>query len=172
MSKMSLKTEGDVTIVVTRRFNAPPEAVYRAHTEPALVQTWMLGPEGWTMPVCQIDLRAGGKIRYEWSNGNGRGFYLTGELVELTPFSRIVHIERMRDGVRRIQNVAEIAGMEGEIITMRELFTYDFRGERRDGRIEGEFRSTRMRPDFLSRAARIGLDRELLELVGVAGGAA
>src|SRR5437667_313271 len=95
MSKMSLKTEGDVTIVVTRRFNAPPEAVYRAHTEPALVQTWMLGPEGWTMPVCQIDLRAGGKIRYEWSNGNGRGFYLTGELVELTPFSRIVHIERM-----------------------------------------------------------------------------
>src|SRR5438094_5808560 len=83
----------------------------------------------------------------------------------------IVHIERMRDGVRRIQNVAEIAGMEGEIITMRELFTYDFRGERRDGRIEGEFRSTRMRPDFLSRAARIGLDRELLELVGVAGGA-
>ena len=84
----------------------------------------------------------------------------------------IVHIERMRDGVRRIQNVAEIAGMEGEIITMRELFTYDFRGERRDGRIEGEFRSTRMRPDFLSRAARIGLDRELLELVGVAGGAA
>ena len=84
----------------------------------------------------------------------------------------IVHIERMRDGVRRIQNVAEIAGMEGEIITMRELFTYDFRGERRDGRIEGEFRSTRMRPDFLSRAARIGLDRQLLELVGVAGGAA
>ena len=79
----------------------------------------------------------------------------------------IVHIERMRDGVRRIQNVAEIAGMEGEIITMRELFTYDYRGERRDGRIEGEFRSTRMRPDFLSRAARLGLDRELLDVVGV-----
>src|SRR5438874_1368779 len=79
----------------------------------------------------------------------------------------IVHIERMRDGVRRIQNVAEIAGMEGEIITMRELFTYEYRGERRDGRIEGEFRSTRMRPDFLSRAARLGLDRELLDVVGV-----
>jgi len=80
----------------------------------------------------------------------------------------IVHIERMRDGVRRIQNVAEIAGMEGEIITMRELFTYDYRGERRDGRIEGEFRSARMRPDFLSRAARLGLDRELLDAVGIA----
>jgi pilus assembly protein CpaF len=80
----------------------------------------------------------------------------------------IVHIERMRDGVRRVQNVSEIAGMEGEIITMRELFTYDYRGERRDGRIEGEFRSTRLRPDFLSRAARLGLDRELLDVVGIA----
>jgi pilus assembly protein CpaF len=84
----------------------------------------------------------------------------------------IVHIERMRDGVRRVQNVAEIAGMEGEIITMRELFTYDFHGERRDGRIEGEFRSTRMRPDFLTRAERLGLDRELLDVIGVAGGGA
>src|SRR6201997_766283 len=53
----------------------------------------------------------------------------------------IVHIERMRDGVRRIQDVSEIAGMEGEIITMRELFTYDFHGERRDGTIEGEFQT-------------------------------
>jgi pilus assembly protein CpaF len=80
----------------------------------------------------------------------------------------IVHLERMRDGVRRIQNVSEIAGMEGEIITMRELFTYHFRGERRDGRIEGEFQSTRMRPDFVERAARLGLDRELLDVIGVA----
>jgi uncharacterized protein YndB with AHSA1/START domain len=95
MSKMILTTEGDLHIVVTRRFNAPPEAVYRAHTETSLVQKWMLGPEGWTMPVCQSDLRAGGKIRYEWADSKGRGFFLTGEFVELTPFSRIVHIERM-----------------------------------------------------------------------------
>jgi uncharacterized protein YndB with AHSA1/START domain len=80
---------------VTRRFAAPPEAVYRAHTEPALVRTWMLGPEGWTMPVCIGDPRPGGKIRYEWSDGKGGGFYLTGEYRELVPFSRIVHVERM-----------------------------------------------------------------------------
>jgi uncharacterized protein YndB with AHSA1/START domain len=95
MSKMILKTEGDVDIVVTRRFNAPPEAVYRAHTEPSLLQKWMLGPDGWAMPVCQSDLRAGGKFRYEWADGKGHGFFLTGEFIELTPFSRIVHIERM-----------------------------------------------------------------------------
>src|SRR5207247_3496377 len=55
----------------------------------------------------------------------------------------LVHIERMRDGVRRVQGIAEIAGMEGEIITMRELFTFHYRGERDDSTIEGEFLSTR-----------------------------
>jgi pilus assembly protein CpaF len=81
----------------------------------------------------------------------------------------IVHIERMRDGVRRIQNVAEIAGMEGDIITVRELFNFRYHGEKRDGTIDGIFESTRMRPDFVSRAARYGLDRELLDTLGIVG---
>ena len=95
MSKMTLTTEGDTHIVVTRHVAAPPEAVYRAHTEPALIQKWLLGPEGWTMPVCISEARAGGKIRYEWTNGKGGGFHLTGEFVELVPHSKIVHVERM-----------------------------------------------------------------------------
>jgi len=95
MSKLTLKTEGDKNVVVTRRFNASPEAVYRAHTESKLVQQWMLGPEGWTMPVCINEPRPGGKIRYEWTNGKGAGFYLTGEFLELVPYSKIVHVERM-----------------------------------------------------------------------------
>jgi pilus assembly protein CpaF len=82
----------------------------------------------------------------------------------------VVHIERMRDGIRRVQSVAEIAGIEGEIITIRELFTFHHQGERRDGFIEGEFESTRMRPDFVAHAARYGLDRELLEALGIRGG--
>lgn len=95
MSKMTLKTEGDTHVVVTRRFAASPELVYRAHTEKELIQKWMLGPEGWTMPVCIIDARPGGKIRYEWSDGKGAGFHLTGEIIEMVPFSRLVHVERM-----------------------------------------------------------------------------
>lgn len=95
MSKLSLDVEGETMVVVKRRFAAPPEAVYRAHTDPALVQQWMLGPEGWTMPVCQGDPRPGGTIRYEWSDGKGNGFYLTGEYLELDPPHRIVHVERM-----------------------------------------------------------------------------
>jgi len=95
MSKLELKTEGDTHVIVTRHFKAPPEAVYRAHTETALVQKWMLGPPGWTMPVCLNEARPGGKIRYEWADEHGSGFYLTGEFVELVPFSKIVHVERM-----------------------------------------------------------------------------
>jgi len=95
MSKLELKTEGDTHVVVTRHFKAPPEAVYRAHTETALVQKWLLGPPGWSMPVCINEARPGGKIRYEWADGNGNGFYLTGEFVELVPHSKIVHVERM-----------------------------------------------------------------------------
>jgi uncharacterized protein YndB with AHSA1/START domain len=95
MSKLELKTEGDTHIVVTRRFAAPPESVYRAHTDPKLIQKWLLGPEGWTMPVCEVDARPGGKFRYEWKNAQGSGFHITGEYVELKSSSRIVHVERM-----------------------------------------------------------------------------
>ena len=95
MTKLTLKTEGDTHVVVTRRFKASPQAVYRAHTEPALIQKWLLGPDGWTMPVCINEARPGGKIRYEWSDGKGNGFYLTGEYIALEPFSRIQHVERM-----------------------------------------------------------------------------
>jgi uncharacterized protein YndB with AHSA1/START domain len=95
MTAMTLVTDGDKRVVVTRRFAAAPEAVYRAHTEPALIKRWLLGPEGWTMPVCINEARVGGKIRYEWTNEEGDGFYVTGEILELIPFSRIAHVERM-----------------------------------------------------------------------------
>jgi uncharacterized protein YndB with AHSA1/START domain len=95
MSKLVLETEGEKVVVVRRRFEASPEEVYRAHIDPALLQQWLLGPEGWTMPACITEPRPGGKIRYEWSNGKGRGFYLTGEFIELDPPRRIVHVERM-----------------------------------------------------------------------------
>jgi uncharacterized protein YndB with AHSA1/START domain len=119
---MTLTTEGETQVVVTRRFAAPPEAVYRAHTEPSLVQQWLLGPEGWTMPVCLIDLRIGGKFRYEWADGKGGSFYVTGEYLELEPYSRIVHLERMHlpdvTPDNRIETKFDADG-EGTLMTMR-----------------------------------------------------
>jgi uncharacterized protein YndB with AHSA1/START domain len=122
MSRLTLRTEGDRHVVVTRRFAASPEAVYRAHTEPALIQRWMLGPEGWTMPVCICDARRGGKIRYEWANGKGGGFYLTGEFLELVPFNRIVHVERMHLPDPTLDNHVETRfepDGNGTLMTMR-----------------------------------------------------
>jgi uncharacterized protein YndB with AHSA1/START domain len=122
MSKLILKTEGDRHVVVTRRFAAPPRAVYRAHTEPELIQQWALGPDGWTMPVCICEARPGGRIRYEWTDGQGGDFYLTGEFVELVPFSRIVHIERMHLPEATPDNLIETrfeADGKGTLMTMR-----------------------------------------------------
>jgi uncharacterized protein YndB with AHSA1/START domain len=122
MSKLTMKTEGDTHIVATRGFAAPPEAVYRAHTDPKLIQKWLLGPEGWTMPVCINEPKPGGKIRYEWTNGKGGGFYLTGEYLELVPFSKLVHVERMHLPEVTPDNHVEttfVADGTGTLMTMR-----------------------------------------------------
>ncbi len=121
MNKLTLKAEGDTHIVGTRRFAAPPEAVYRAHTEPELIQKWLLGPDGWTMPVCISEARPQGRFRYEWTNGKG-GFYVTGEYLELEPFSRIVHVERMFLPERTPENHVETrfeSDGDGTLMTLR-----------------------------------------------------
>ncbi len=95
MSQLTLQTEGDLHVVLTRYFAASPEMVFRAHTEPQWIQRWLLGPEGWSMPLCINDARPGGHFRYEWSDQKGRGFHVTGEFIEVERFHRIVHVERM-----------------------------------------------------------------------------
>jgi uncharacterized protein YndB with AHSA1/START domain len=119
---LTLKTEGDAVIVVTRRFEASPEALYRAHTEPELIRRWLLGPDGWTMPVCVCEARPGGSIRYEWANDKGQGFYLTGECLVVEPFTRLVHVERMflpeRTPDNHVETTFEADGA-GTLMTMR-----------------------------------------------------
>jgi uncharacterized protein YndB with AHSA1/START domain len=122
VSRLTLKTEGDTHIVITRHFAAPPEAVYRAHIDPKIIQQWMLGPEGWTMPVCINEAKPGGKLRYEWKNSKGQGFHVTGEFVELKPYSKIVHIERMHLPDPTPDNHVEttfVPDGKGTLMTMR-----------------------------------------------------
>lgn len=92
---LSIELDGETALTVTRRFHAPPALVYRAHTDPELVQRWMLGPPGWSMPICEMDVRPGGAFRHEYSDGAGGGFAIVGEYVALEPGRRIVHVERM-----------------------------------------------------------------------------
>ncbi|WP_439814077.1 CpaF family protein [Zavarzinia sp. CC-PAN008] len=74
----------------------------------------------------------------------------------------IIQVERMRDGIRRITNVTEVIGMEGNVITTQDLFNFEFQGENRDGTLIGAFKTSGVRPAFASRAAYYGLDRALL----------
>lgn len=67
-NKLAITLPTDREIIITRAFDAPRNLVWDAHTKPELVRRWMLGPPGWEMPVCSIDLRVGGKYRYEWKD--------------------------------------------------------------------------------------------------------
>jgi pilus assembly protein CpaF len=77
----------------------------------------------------------------------------------------IVQISRMRDGVRRVTYISEVVGMEEDVITMQDLFWYEFHGEDKGGRLLGEFKSTGLRPHFAPRAAYFGLEKMLLGAV-------
>ena len=120
--KLTSKLEGDTSVVFTRRFAATPEQMYRAHLEPEMIQKWLLGPDGWTMPVCITDSRPGGSFRYEWSDGKGNGFHITGEYQALEPFRRIVHVERMflpdPTPDNHVETIFEADGA-GTLMTMR-----------------------------------------------------
>lgn len=74
----------------------------------------------------------------------------------------IIQVARMRDGIRRVTQVTEVVGMEGEVVTLQDLFTYEYHGEAPDGTLIGEFRAAPVRPHFTPRAAYYGLDRALL----------
>jgi pilus assembly protein CpaF len=75
----------------------------------------------------------------------------------------IVQVSRMRDGVRRITNITEVLGMEGDVITTQELFTFEVEGETPEGKLTGHFRSSGLRPHFAPKAAYFGLDKPLYE---------
>jgi len=89
-----VSTPSDREVKVTRAFRAPRALVYRAYTEPALVQRWLLGPPGWTMPVCEMDVRVGGKYRWRWrSNEDQTEFGFSGVFREVEPGRKLVHTE-------------------------------------------------------------------------------
>jgi uncharacterized protein YndB with AHSA1/START domain/effector-binding domain-containing protein len=90
--KMSVPS--DLEIQVTRDFHAPREVVFDAFTKPDLVRRWLLGPPGWTMPVCEIDLRVGGSYRYVWSKPGEKDMGIAGVFREIVAPARIVATER------------------------------------------------------------------------------
>ncbi len=95
--KLTVATQGDREVVFTRAFAAPRELVFDCMTKPDLVKRWLLGPPGWTMPVCEIDLKVGGKFRYVWRNQDGRDMGMAGVYREIAAPEQIVHNEVFDD---------------------------------------------------------------------------
>ncbi|SDR55221.1 Uncharacterized conserved protein YndB, AHSA1/START domain [Rhizobiales bacterium GAS113] len=93
---VDVTTPSEREIKVTRVFDAPARLVFDFHTKAEHVQKWLLGPPVWSMPVCEIDLRVGGRYHYVWRNaGNGAEFGARGEYREIAAPTRIVHSESM-----------------------------------------------------------------------------
>jgi len=90
----NITAHGNREILVTRLFDAPRRLVFDAYTKPELIEQWLLGPDGWSMPVCKVDLRVGGKYRYVWkSDADGREMGMGGIYREVVPPERIVVTE-------------------------------------------------------------------------------
>jgi uncharacterized protein YndB with AHSA1/START domain len=137
-SAVTLPNDRDV--VVVRAFDAPRELVFDAWTRPNLVQRWMLGPPGWTMPVCEMDVRPGGKFNWRWrSESDGSEFGFTGEFREVVRPSRIVHVERFDPGDVGGEMgealVTSVLTEKGGVTTMTMTIRYDSK-ETRDAALK------------------------------------
>jgi uncharacterized protein YndB with AHSA1/START domain len=86
----------DTQVRVSRVIRGTVEQVWQAHHDADLLRRWLLGPDGWTMPVCEVATAVGDTYRYEWATVDGtERFGFTGDLLESSPPNRAVTSERM-----------------------------------------------------------------------------
>jgi uncharacterized protein YndB with AHSA1/START domain len=115
----------DTQVRISRIIRGSVEQVWRAHHEPELLQRWLLGPDGWTMPVCEVATVVGDRYRYEWEQEDGSGrFGFEGELLESDPPHRAVTSERMigMDGPRTTNEMTLTPLAAGTLLTI--VITY------------------------------------------------
>lgn len=96
--KLTLKTQGDRELVMTRMFSAPPQAVFDAYTRPELLRRWLGQMPGWVWVTCDVDLRVGGRYRWEWKQqASGYVMGMGGEYREIVAPTRLVCTEQFDD---------------------------------------------------------------------------
>jgi uncharacterized protein YndB with AHSA1/START domain len=127
-------TPSDREVVMTREVEAPRELVFDAWTKPEHVQQWMLGPSGWTMPVCEIDLRPGGAWRFVWGRADGTEMEMRGEYREVTPPERLVSTESWGGDWPETINTVTLSEEDGKT-TITQTVLYPSR-EARDAALE------------------------------------
>ncbi len=112
----------DTQVRVSRVIHGTADMVWRAHHDKDLMQKWMLGPDGWTMPVCEVATEVGDTYRYEWTNGED-SFGFEGSLLESTPPVRSVSTESMIGMPGSTTNELTLTPVaEGTLLTL--LITY------------------------------------------------
>ncbi len=95
---LQITAEGEREIVMTRAFDAPRRLVWDAHTRPELLRKWLLGPDGWALVVCEVDLRVGGAYRWVWrKEKTGKDMGLGGVYREVAAPERLVSTETFDD---------------------------------------------------------------------------
>jgi uncharacterized protein YndB with AHSA1/START domain len=127
-------TAGDREVVFTRVVDAPRRIVFEAWTTPRHLQKWLLGPEGWTMPICELDARPGGKWRYVWRKGDGSEMTLHGTVREFVPPERMVTTENWGGDWPETLNTVVFAEAQGQT-TITVTVTYPSK-EARDAALQ------------------------------------
>jgi len=129
---LKLTTRGEREIVMTREFNAPRRLLFDAFTKPEMVRQWLLGPPGWSMPVCEIDLKVGGKYRYVWQQASdGTEMGMGGVYREIVAPERLVSTEKFDEAWYPGEAVGTIVLSEqGGKTTVTQTILYESREAR------------------------------------------
>ena len=119
----TITTPSDREVAIARTFAGPRDLVYEVWTSTEHVPHWMLGPDGWTMPVCEIDLRPGGSWRHVWRKADGEEMEMTGDYREVEPPGRLVGTERWGADWPETVNTTEFVEEAGRTtVTMTILY--------------------------------------------------
>jgi uncharacterized protein YndB with AHSA1/START domain len=125
--QLKITKSGDRDLVMTRVFAAPRTLVYDAHTKPALVRQWLLGPPGWTMPVCDMDVRVGGTYRWVWrKETDGSEMGMGGVYREIKAPERIVSTEKFDEAWYPGESLNTLVLVEqGDRTTLTQTLRYE-----------------------------------------------
>ena len=119
----TLATPSDREIVITRVVDAPRRLVFEAYTNPEHLPHWMLGPQGWTMPVCEIDLRPGGAWHFVWRHADGTEMEMRGKYREVVPPERLISTESWGGDWPETLNTLVLSEQDGKTtITQKVLY--------------------------------------------------
>jgi len=130
---LEITASGDREIVMTRVFDAPRRLVFEAYTRPELIKRWLGVFGGWTMPVCEVDLRVGGTYRWLWRNVDGSEMGVRGVYREVTAPDRLVNTEKFDESWYRGESLITTVFVEqGGKTTLTVTMRYESR-EARDG---------------------------------------